>query len=78
MARYVTVDRDECIGCGHCEEIAPDIFELDDEGLAFVTLDENQGTQPMPEEKMDQLAEAFEECPTEAIQIADHPFNKPK
>lgn len=78
MTRYVTVDRDECIGCGNCEGIAPDIFELDDEGLAFVKLDENQGTYPMPEGKMDQLTEAFEECLTEAIQIAERPFNKPK
>jgi ferredoxin len=30
------VDPDRCLGCGICEGIAPEIFELGDEGIAVV------------------------------------------
>ena len=33
------VDRDECTGCGACEEVAPGTFELDDEDIAIVIQD---------------------------------------
>ncbi|MFD1426690.1 ferredoxin [Kroppenstedtia sanguinis] len=76
MAKYAIVNQETCIGCGNCEESAPDIFDLDEEGLAFVKLDQNQGTVPVPEEQMDRLLEAIEDCPTDSIRIADQPFTK--
>ncbi len=30
------VDKDACIGCGLCTSIAPDIFEMQDDGRAGV------------------------------------------
>ena len=32
----VWIDQDLCTGDGLCTEIAPDIFEMDDDGLAYV------------------------------------------
>ena len=43
MAKYTIVDMDTCIACGACGA-APDIYDYDDEGIAFVILDDNQGT----------------------------------
>ncbi len=43
MAKYTIVDKDTCIACGACGAAAPDIYDYDDEGIAFVTLDENKG-----------------------------------
>ena len=30
----VKVNKDICIGCGACAAIVPDVFELEDDGLA--------------------------------------------
>lgn len=55
------VDHDECIGDGVCEQICPEVFELRDDGLAYV-INEN------PDESLyDKIDEAIEECPTGAI-----------
>ena len=32
----VWIDQDLCTGDGLCEEIAPDVFWMDDDGLAYV------------------------------------------
>ncbi len=37
MSKKVTIDEDECTGCGTCESLAPDIFKMDDNtGKAIV------------------------------------------
>ncbi len=52
---------DECIGDGICEEISPEVFELRDDGLAYVI---NEDPDASLQDKID---EAIEECPTSAI-----------
>lgn len=55
------VNRDMCISCGACVSIAPDVFELDDEGISVVIgkVDQfNKGN----------VIEATEACPTSAIE----------
>ena len=50
----------ECIACGSCVEICPEVFRLDDrEGYAIVI---NQAGAP-PE----QIQEAMDNCPTQCI-----------
>ena len=58
-----TVDPDTCIGCGLCEEICPEVFELADDDLAVVKVDQ------VPAEVADACREAAEQCPVEAISI---------
>ncbi|NMA91828.1 MAG: ferredoxin [Firmicutes bacterium] len=55
---------DECSACGICEDICPEVFELGDE-KAEVKMN------PVPEEYHDQVREAAEECPSEAIEIEE-------
>lgn len=75
MAKYSAVDKDTCIACGACGAAAPDIFDYDDDGIAFNTLDDNQGIVEIPEILHDDMQDAFEGCPTESIKIAEEPFD---
>ena len=60
MARRVIVDKDMCIGCGGCEGICPEVFQLDEEkGKSEVIMPEGG-----PEEL---IQDAIESCPVEAI-----------
>lgn len=61
----VKVDPDACMGCGVCETIVEEIFELGDEGFAIVLMD------PVPEPYRDLVQQAVDECPEEAISIEE-------
>jgi len=56
------VDKDICIGCGACQATAPDVFEINDEGLADVIVEE------VPEELNEDAIDAKEGCPVDAIE----------
>ncbi|AQY50767.1 ferredoxin [Listeria weihenstephanensis FSL R9-0317] len=72
--KYAIVDQSTCIACGACSVHAPDIFDYNDEGLAYVTLDNNQGDTPIPEQQEDNTIDAEHACPSLSIKIANHPF----
>lgn len=55
------VDQDVCIGCGACQATAPDVFEINDDGLAEVLVEE------VPEELKEDAIDAKEGCPVNAI-----------
>lgn len=74
MALFVKVDQDTCIGCGACGEVAPDIFDYDEEGISFSLLDMNAGVTPVPEDLIDDLEDACDGCPTSSIQVEEEPF----
>ena len=59
------VDPDLCIGCGNCEDVCPEIFQLQDDGLAHV-ITEN------PDEELYGCArDGADSCPTDAITIEE-------
>ena len=58
----VVVNRDACIGCGACEALCPEVFQIDDEGLSKVICDE------YTTEVEAKVTEAKEGCPTSAIE----------
>lgn len=60
----VTIDRSGCISCGICVEMCPEIFGLDDEGLAEVL------KQPDTDSEAD-VAQSAEECPVSVIIIEE-------
>ncbi|MGE7040782.1 ferredoxin, partial [Staphylococcus hominis] len=64
MAKYTIVDMDTCIACGACGAAAPDIYDYDDEGIAFVILDDNQGTAEVPDALSKDMEDATESCQT--------------
>lgn len=57
----VNVNKDKCFGCGACQAIVPEVFDIDDDGLAFVTVDS------VPQDKEEETKEAVNNCPAEAI-----------
>ena len=54
---------EECIGCGMCEGTCPDVFEVGDDGLAHVIVDE------VSADVEDDAKQAAEDCPVEAITV---------
>jgi ferredoxin len=75
MAKYTIIDKETCIACGACGAAAPDLYDYDDDGIAFVILDDNQGIVEVPDDLLDDMQDAFEGCPTESIKIAEDPFD---
>ena len=77
----VWIDQDLCTGDGLCEEIAPDVFTLLDDGLAYVKEGSTvyaeakgnkqgaDGLANIPEGQLDGVIESAEECPGECIFI---------
>jgi ferredoxin len=73
----VWIDQDLCTGDGLCEEIAPDVFTLLDDGLAYVVEDGNVMSDPggaealanFTDSQLDAVVESAEECPGECIYI---------
>jgi len=59
----VTVDKTKCIGCGLCTSIAPEVFELGDDGFSHVK--DANGDKKYPK----QVKEAADSCPVKAIEI---------
>ena len=57
-----TVDSDLCTGCGPCEEICPEVFEIIDD-VAMVRISE------IPQEIQDECEAAADSCPSEAISV---------
>ena len=65
------VARDNCIACGNCNAICPDIYDYDEDGIAYCDIDKNQMTEDMDEEFRSLVLEAQNNCPTEAIIVED-------
>jgi ferredoxin len=59
----VVVDYDCCVSTGSCTRVAPEVFEIRDDGFLYVLQDEPG------EELRAKVEEAAELCPTGAITI---------
>jgi len=60
----VKVDAEKCIGCQMCVQVAPDLFEMQDD-KAVAKADE------VPEDKQDEAKQASEQCPVDAIPVEE-------
>jgi ferredoxin len=60
MSNRVYIDEDECIGCGSCEEICPEVFKLNEETEKAEMIKAQGG----PE---DLIQEAIDTCPVSCI-----------
>lgn len=61
----IVVDYDKCEGLGMCEAMAPDVFEVQDEGQVGL-LEEH----PSEDQRQD-LAAAIDACPVHALSLQD-------
>ncbi|MHC4624112.1 MAG: ferredoxin [Planctomycetota bacterium] len=59
----VHVDSSLCSGSGACVDICPEVFELNQEGLSKVKMEN------VPPNLQQECKEAAENCPTQAISI---------
>lgn len=57
----VSIDKDLCTGCGLCVESVPEVFEMADDDVAIVKIN------TIKDALIDQVKEASEDCPGEAI-----------
>jgi ferredoxin len=55
---------EDCISCGQCVEICPEVFEMGEE-IAKAKVD------PVPADCQDAVREAAGECPTSAIIVTE-------
>jgi len=72
---HVKVDRNECIMCGVCWGICPDLFEAGPDGLCQIPLAYQVAGEPGHGEAPDELRSCAEEaavsCPVEIIHIIE-------
>jgi ferredoxin len=74
-ALEVWIDQDLCTGDGICAQYAPEVFELDIDGLAYVKdsgdelLQEKGATTPVPLPLLKDVRASAEECPGECIHV---------
>jgi len=60
MGKKVVIDEEECIGCGSCEDICPEVFKHNKEAEKSIVIKPEGG----PEEL---IQEAMLECPMSCI-----------
>ncbi|GAA4709328.1 ferredoxin [Brevibacillus fulvus] len=65
------VDKDTCIACGACGATAPDVFDYDDEGLAYNKLDDNSNSAQIPDNLIEDVRDAADGCPTDSIKVEE-------
>lgn len=65
----VKIDRLICVGFESCVEVAPDLFQMDEEGIAIFTSDTNEVDKEI-------VLEACKECPVDALVVLDASGNQ--
>ena len=61
----VHVDRERCVGSGVCESLAPEVFEIDDDGVLQVHREEPAA------DDLDGVRDAVQSCPARALALAE-------
>jgi ferredoxin len=61
--KHATIDATRCQGHGRCTMLAPELFDVDDEGLGTVLVD------PVPAFQEALAREAVSNCPESAISL---------
>lgn len=61
----VDIDLELCQGHGQCAESAPKVFEVRDDGFAYLLVDE------IPADQEANVRDAASRCPTDAIKISE-------
>jgi len=65
MSYFAAIDEDACAAHGDCADLAPEVFEVRDDGFLYV-LNEHPG-----EDLRDKVRQAANGCPTGAITIVE-------
>jgi ferredoxin len=72
----VWIDHDECVGVGTCADIAPSVFVMGDDGVAYVQQGGvairgrgSEAVATVPDDLLEDVIEAAESCPGECIYL---------
>ena len=65
MTKRIVVDRSRCTGLGMCEESAPGIFEIQDDGTMKLL------QECPPADRLREVEAAVLGCPTEALSLVE-------
>ena len=66
MTRRVVVDRQRCVGSAQCIQVAPDVFDQDeDDGLVVLLVEQPEG------HLLEAALRAERQCPAAAIRVED-------
>jgi ferredoxin len=65
MTIEIRVDRETCQGYGNCMLVAPDLFDLDGDGLAFPK------TAGVDDAHLAEVRKAVYDCPTDSISFVE-------
>ena len=74
-ALEVWIDQDLCTGDGICAQYAPEVFELDIDGLAYVKNEQDELLQdkgaatPVPLTLLTDVVDSAKECPGDCIHV---------
>jgi len=60
MGKRVSIDEEECIGCGTCEEICPEVFKMNEDTEKSEVIKPEGGAE-------DLIQEAIDTCPVDCI-----------
>jgi ferredoxin len=60
----VLVDRERCVGSGTCEALAPELFEVGDDGVVELLSPDQGGDEAS-------VRDAVSACPTGALSLGD-------
>ena len=60
------VDENKCIGCGACQALCEEVFEITDDGFAVASEEKIND-----EDVKERATSAMESCPTNAIELEE-------
>jgi len=63
-SKKISVDAATCIGCGICVSLAPEIFEMNEDGKSVVRSDVD-----LASENLEKAQESADACPVDAITV---------
>lgn len=72
----VWVDQDLCTGDGLCVQLAPEVFEFDVDGVAYVKgpdgvlRTQSRATAQVPEDLVEEVVDSARDCPGECIHVS--------
>ncbi len=61
----IKINKDKCLGCATCVALAPEVFEIGEDGKSKV----KNGADL--EKNKEQIKQAKEACPTQAIEVEE-------
>ena len=67
----VTINKNQCVGCGACAAVAEDFFEIGQDGKARLKEEVEKETEKTNQEEAIRITKAEQNCSVKAISIED-------